>query len=165
MLAALFVAVGLVLPLFTGQIKGIGRMLLPMHIPVMLCGLVCGPYYGLAVGFILPLLRSVLFGMPTIYPSAVGMAFELATYGIVTGFLCIKVKPFSLFAVYRALIVAMIAGRVVWGLVMCLLIGIGADGFGLGAFFSTAVITAIPGILLQLILIPFIMFLLSKKKA
>ncbi|MBQ1258575.1 MAG: ECF transporter S component, partial [Clostridia bacterium] len=69
-LSAMFMAIGLVLPLLTGQIKTIGNMLLPMHIPVMLCGLICGWYYGAAVGFILPILRSVTFGMPELYPSA-----------------------------------------------------------------------------------------------
>lgn len=80
-LAAMFMALGLVLPFFTGQIPQIGKMLLPMHIPVLLCGLICGWKYGLAVGFVTPLLRSVIFGMPILYPMAIGMAFELMTYG------------------------------------------------------------------------------------
>ena len=75
-LSAMFLALGLVLPFLTGQIPEIGNLLLPMHLPVLLCGLVCGWKYGLAVGFTTPLLRSMLFGMPTFYPSAVSMAFS-----------------------------------------------------------------------------------------
>ena len=86
-LSAMFFAVGLILPFFIGQIPMIGQMLLPMHIPVLLCGLIVGWQYGLAVGFFLPLVRSVLFGMPAMFPNAVSMAFELATYGLVIGYL------------------------------------------------------------------------------
>lgn len=86
-LSAMFIGIGLVLPFLTGQIHVIGKMLLPMHIPVLLCGFICGWQYGLLVGFILPLFRSVLFSMPVMYPNAIGMAFELATYGAVSGLL------------------------------------------------------------------------------
>ena len=75
--SALYLAIALVLPFLTGQIPQIGSMLCPMHIPALLCGFVCGWGWGLAVGFIAPLLRSVLFGMPDIFPTAVSMAFEL----------------------------------------------------------------------------------------
>ena len=63
-LSAMFLAVGIVLPFFIGQIPAIGKMLLPMHIPVLLCGLICGWQWGLGVGFVLPLPRSLLFGFP-----------------------------------------------------------------------------------------------------
>ena len=86
-LAAMFLGLGLMLPFLTGQIPAVGSMLLPMHIPVFLCGLICGWQYGLAVGFIVPLLRSMLFSMPPMYPTAVSMAAELATYGFVIGIL------------------------------------------------------------------------------
>lgn len=76
----------LVLPFFTAQIPSIGSMLLPMHIPVLICGFVCGGPYGLLVGAIVPLLRSVMFGMPPMLV-AIPMAFELAAYGFMTGFL------------------------------------------------------------------------------
>ena len=87
MLAAMFLAVGMVLPFFTGQIPQVGKLLLPMHIPVFLCGLVCGWKYGLVIGFLMPLFRSVLFGMPILFPTAFAMAFELMTYGFCIGFL------------------------------------------------------------------------------
>ena len=79
--AALCLALCLVLPFITGQIREIGNMLCPMHLPVLLCGFLCGWPYGLAIGFIAPLLRSVLFGMPPLFPTALAMAFELAGYG------------------------------------------------------------------------------------
>ena len=85
-LSAMFLALGLVLPFFTGQIPQVGSMLLPMHLPVFLCGLICGWQYGAAVGFVTPLLRMSLFGMPPLL-TAVAMAFELAAYGGVAGFL------------------------------------------------------------------------------
>ena len=81
-LAALFLAIGLILPFITMQIPAVGKMLCPMHIPVLLCGYICGWPYGLLIGIITPLLRGILFGMPAIFPNAVCMAFELATYKI-----------------------------------------------------------------------------------
>ena len=65
-LSGMFLAIGFVLPFLTGQIQQIGKMLLPMHIPVLLCGLICGAKYGLSVGLLLPLSRSLIFGMPGI---------------------------------------------------------------------------------------------------
>ena len=85
--SALFLALALVLPFLTGQIQTFGQMLAPMHLPVLLCGFVCGPVWGLAVGAVAPLLRSLLFGMPPMFPTAVAMAFELAAYGLFTGLL------------------------------------------------------------------------------
>ena len=85
--AALYLAIAMVLPFVTGQIPEIGSMLCPMHLPVLLCGFMCGAPWGLAVGFISPLLRSVVFGMPPMYPTAVAMAFEMAVYGGLAGLL------------------------------------------------------------------------------
>ena len=103
-LSALFLALGLVLPLITGQIPQIGKMLLPMHIPVLLCGMVCGWPYGLAVGAVMPLLRGLLFGMPVLYPTGIGMAFELAAYGAVIGLLYAKLNKRGVAGVYMALV-------------------------------------------------------------
>ena len=92
---AMLFAVGIVLPFLTGQIPTIGRMLLPMHIPVLLCGFIVGWQYGAVIGFLLPIVRSLLFGMPPIYPTALAMAFEMAMYGFVSGFLwqrCLQVE-------------------------------------------------------------------------
>ena len=163
-LSALFLAIGLVLPFFTGQIPAIGKMLLPMHIPVLLCGLICGWQWGLGVGFVLPLLRSVLFSFPAMYPNAVGMAFELAVYGAVIGYLYAHSKWQCVKALYKCLIPAMIAGRLVWGAVMIVLMGLGGSMFTWELFLGGAVLNALPGIALQLILIPVVMVLLDRTK-
>ncbi len=161
-LAALFLAAGLVLPFFTGQIPQIGSMLLPMHIPVILCGLICGWKYGGLVGFILPLLRYLLFGMPPIFPTGIAMAFELMTYGLVVGLLYERSRWQCVIALYRCLIAAMLAGRVVWGVVEVLLLGLGESGFTWSMFLSGAFLTAIPGIVLQLVFIPAFMVALNR---
>ncbi len=161
-LSAMFLALGLVLPFLTGQIKEIGNMLLPMHIPVMLCGLICGWQYGLIIGAIVPIMRSALFAMPIMFPSAISMAFELATYGFVIGYLFSHAKWKCIKSLYRCLLIAMISGRVVWGIVQCCLLGLGSNGFTLTAFLSGAILKAIPGIVLQLVLIPAVMLILGK---
>lgn len=156
-LSAMFLAIGMVLPFFTGQIPKIGNMLLPMHIPVLLCGLICGWFYGLATGMILPILRSFIFGMPMLYPMAIAMAFELAAYGAIVGILYTCSEKKTTASVYRALVAAMICGRIVWGMVEVVLLGVNGSAFGWKMFVSGAFLNAIPGILLQLILIPAIM--------
>ena len=161
-LAALFLALGLVLPFFTGQIPQIGSMLLPMHIPVFLCGLICGWQYGAAVGFIVPLMRSVLFGMPPLFPTAAAMAFELLTSGLVVGLLYSRPRWQCVRALYRCLLIAMVAGRVVWGLVQAVLLGLTGSAMTLQIFLAGALLNAIPGIIVQLILIPVVMLALNR---
>ena len=162
-LSAMFLALGAVLPLFTGQIKEIGDSLLPMHIPVMLCGLICGPWYGLAVGLVLPFFRSGVFSMPPLYPNAVWMALELAAYGGVIGFLYKTGKRKSLPYLYFCLISAMLAGRVVWGIAKAILLGLGGKPFTFAMFIAGGFVDALPGIILQLILIQTVMTLIQKK--
>ena len=159
--AALCLALCMVLPLLTGQIPQIGKRLSPMHIPVLLCGFLCGWPWGLAVGVIAPFLRSILFGMPSLYPDAVCMAFELAAYGAVAGILY-KVLPRKPWSVFVSLICAMIAGRLVWGAVKWLLLGLSGTPFTPEMFLSGAVLNAIPGIILHLVLIPPIVLALNK---
>lgn len=161
-LAAMFIAIGLLLPFLTGQIPQIGRMLLPMHIPVFLCGLICGWKYGAPVGFLLPLMRFALFGMPILFPTGLAMAFELAVYGLVAGFLYGHSRWKCIIALYRSMIIAMLAGRVVWGVALMLLLGVGGEGFTLQMFIAGAFLDAFPGIILQLILIPALMVALSR---
>ncbi len=161
-LSAMFIAIGVILPFLTGQIQQIGNMLLPMHIPVFLCGLICGWQYGAAVGFILPLLRSLLFGMPPFYPNALAMALELLTYGMVAGFLYSRSRWQCVMALYRSLLAAMIAGRIVWGVAEVVLLGIGGSAFTWEAFIAGALLNSIPGIILQLILIPAVMVALNR---
>ncbi len=154
--AALFLALCLVLPMLTGQIPQIGSMLLPMHIPVLLCGLVCGWQYGAAV------LRSVLFGMPPMYPVAIAMAFELLTYGLVIGLVYRRMAQKGFAGVYAALLTAMVAGRLVWGVAEVVLLGLGGKAFTAQAFLAGALLNAVPGIIVQLVLIPAVMAALQK---
>ena len=161
-LAAMFMALGLVLPFLTGQIQQIGNMLLPMHLPVLVCGLICGWQYGAVVGFVLPLLRFVLFGMPPIYPMGVSMAFELATYGFLVGWLYSHSRWQCIISLYRCLLAAMVGGRLVWGAVRVLLSGVAGQAFTWEMFLSGALLTAVPGIILQLTLIPALMLALDR---
>ena len=160
-LDGLFLALGLVLPFFTGQIPAIGQRLLPMHLPVLLCGFVCGGPYGLIVGALTPLLRSVMFGMPPMFPTALAMAFELAAYGLLAGLLY-RLFPKKIGFTYLALVLAMIGGRVVWGLAAMVLYGFGGTPFTWPMFVGGAFVNALPGIVLQLVAIPPILFALQK---
>ncbi len=159
--AALCLALCMVLPFLTGQIPQIGSALSPMHIPVLLCGFICGWPYGLAVGILAPLLRFMLFGMPPIFPTGIAMAFELASYGVVTGLLYKKL-PKTIPNIYTSLIVSMLAGRVVWGIVMSIIAGVSQVQFSLQLFLAGAFLNAMPGIICHLILIPIIVVSLQK---
>lgn len=159
--AALYLAIAMVLPFITGQIPEIGSMLCPMHIPALLCGFMCGWPWGLAVGFIAPLLRSVVFGMPAMFPGAVAMAFELAAYGGIAGMLY-RLLPRKKWITYVVLIVSMIAGRIVWGIVRVILAGLSGSSFTWALFLAGAVTNAIPGIIMHLILIPILVIVMDR---
>ncbi|MCL2420931.1 MAG: ECF transporter S component [Defluviitaleaceae bacterium] len=166
-LAAMFIAIGLVLPLLvTMHIPEIGRMLLPMHLPVLFCGLICGRKYGLLVGILIPLMRSFMFGIPVLFPNAIAIAFELATYGFIIGlhwqYFHARNRQ-NIFTLLISLINAMILGRIVWGTAMALLLGVSGTGvFTWQIFIGGAFFNAIPGIVLQLVLIPLIMLALDR---
>lgn len=162
------ISIGLVfvLPFLTGQIPEIGKMLLPMHIPVILCGFICGWKYGLVVGLVSPILRSLIFGMPPIYPVALTMSFELGTYGFVSGILYTTFKKINLntiLLIYLTLIIAMIAGRVVWGGINFLIVLFDHEiKFSFHRFLTGAFISAWPGIIVQVVLIPALMIAIEK---
>ena len=153
-LSGFFLALGIVLPLLTGQIKEIGDSLLPMHLVVMLCGVICGWQYASVVGLVLPFLRSMIFSMPPLYPNAVWMALELLTYGFVVGFLYSLRKKYSRWYLLACLVSSMIAGRIVWGIAKAILLGMANKPFGFEAFIVGGFVDAVPGIILQLILVP-----------
>lgn len=162
-LSALFLALAYVLPFLTGQVPEIGSMLCPMHIPVIICGYVCGWPWGLLVGFIAPLFRSLTLGMPPLFPTAVCMAVELAAYGAVAGIMH-KALPKKKICVYITLITSMLTGRIIWGLSMFAISSVSGDAFGFSAFIAGALTNAIPGIVLQLILIPVVIIILDNTK-
>ena len=159
--AALCLALALVLPFLTGQIPQIGQALSPMHIPVFLCGFLCGWPWGLAIGFIAPLLRSMLFGMPVFFPGACAMAFELAAYGFLSGLLY-KLLPKKIGCIYGTLLISMIGGRIVWGAARYIFAGVQGSEFTFAAFIAGAVTNAIPGIVLHIVLVPLIVMALKK---
>ncbi len=161
--SALYLALALVLPFLTGQIPEIGSMLCPMHLPALLCGFMCGWPWGLAVGLISPLLRSVIFGMPPMFPTAVSMAFEMAVYGAVSGLLY-RLLPKKKGYIYVSLIAAMVAGRLVWGAVRFLIAGLQNSTFSAAAFLAGAVTTAVPGIIVQIVLVPLLVMTMEKAK-
>ena len=152
-LSSMFLALAYILPFFTGQIPQIGNMLCPMHIPILLCGFICGGNWGLLAGVLAPLLRSATLGMPVMFPAALCMSFELAAYGLTAGYLFQKL-PKKKSSIYIALVTAMVTGRIVWGIMMFLCMGMTGGTFGMSAFVAGAVTNAVPGILLQLVVIP-----------
>jgi len=160
-LSAMLLAAGMLLPFLTGQIQHIGNMLLPMHLPVFICGMVCGPMWGFAVGMVLPLLRSIVFGMPVLVPAAVCMAFELAAYGMISGLLRSRL-PKTLPMLFVALITAMLLGRLVWGAVSAMLLTASGKGFTWAAFAAGAFVNAVPGIVLHILLIPVLVMALER---
>lgn len=162
-ISALCLALCYTLPFLTGQIQQIGNMLCPMHIPVLLCGFLCGWGWGLGVGFIAPLLRSLTLGMPVLFPSALCMAFELCAYGAFSGLLhrlLPRKKPY----IYVSLLSSMLIGRVIWGVSMLICTGIKGSGFTFGAFIAGAFTNAFPGIIIQIVLVPILIIILENPK-
>lgn len=152
-MAAVCLALCYVLPFLTGQIQGIGKMLCPMHLPVFICGFACGRWWGLAVGLVAPLLRSVTLGMPPMFPDAVSMAAELAVYGFMAAVMY-DVLPKKLPYTYISLVSAMLCGRTVWGAMRYIVSGISGTEFTFQMFLAGAFTRAVPGIIVQLLLVP-----------
>lgn len=154
-LCGLFLALGVIFPTMFHFIGLTGsKIFLPMHIPVLLCGLVCGWRYGGICGLLVPYLSTLFSGMPPLFPVAVSMSLELAAYGIIAGVAGKRTN------VFFALIIAMLCGRVVMGLANTLLIGLG--GYGFQIFLTDAFVTCLPGIGIQLAVIPAVVLTLKK---
>ena len=161
-LTALFIAIGVVLPQAFHMIPNAGSVILPMHIPVLLAGLVCGPVFGLACGVLTPALSSMITGMP---PMAIlpGMLCELAVYGLVAGIVTKLIKTGKPIAdIYVALITSMLAGRIVAGLVNAFLFRAGE--YNMTMWLTASFVTALPGIIIQLVAIPIVIMALRKAK-
>ena len=153
-LSALCMALGLVLPFLTGQIPEIGNMLLPMHLPIFLCGILCGIPYGAIVGLATPLLRSLIFQRPILYPTALSMAFELCAYGVLVALFVKLFRKKSAVTLYLSLLGAMLGGRLVWAITRVILLSLGDMPFSFEIFLTEGFVTALPGILVQFLLIP-----------
>jgi len=160
---ALLIALGVVLPLALHGVPNAGMALLPMHIPVLLCGILCGFPYGLACGVLTPLLSSLATGMP---PAAIlpAMVCELAVYGAVAGLLMGLIRTKNAYIrIYGSLIGAMLAGRLVFGLLNALIFQAG-NNYSIQIWVTSAFVTALPGIAIQLALIPAIYAAFVKAK-
>ncbi|NLX82863.1 MAG: ECF transporter S component [Clostridiales bacterium] len=160
-LSALFLALGILLPFLTGNNRQLGNIMSLMHVPVLLCGFVCGWQYGLAIGCITPLLRSLIVGMPPMLPVALAMAFELAAYGALAGLLY-KALPKTITGLYLALILSMLGGRLVWGLASYIIFSAMGNPFTLTMFWTAAFVTPIPGIIFHIVIIPPILLALKE---
>ncbi len=162
-LSAMFLALAFIIPLATGQVPQINSMLCPMHIPVILCSYICGKKYGLFVGTAAPVLRSVIFGTPLMFPTALAMAFELGAYGIFTG-LFYELLPKKNINVYTSFIISKIIGRIFWGISHFFLLGFDTEKYNLSVFWTGGIVNAIPGTVIQLLLIPAIIIVIKNKK-
>lgn len=161
-LSALYIALGVVLPIFFHFVPNAGPIFLPMHIPVLMAGLMLGPSYGLAVGIAAPLLSSLLTGMPPA-PILPGMLCELAVYGLVAGILMKTVKTKNnILNIYISLVGAMLAGRIIGGIVKAFIFV--AGDYSLQIWLTGSFITALPGIIIQLVLIPILLSVLEKTR-
>jgi len=160
--AALCAALGVVLPMAFHMVPNAGMVFLPMHIPVLLCGLLCGPVWGLACGILAPLLSHLLTSMPAaaMLPA---MLCELAVYGLAAGmlFAVLRVKSFLL-RTYVSLVGAMLAGRLVSGVLKALVFNVGE--YSLAAWVTGSFVTCLAGIAIQLVFIPAVLLALRKAK-
>ena len=160
-LSAVCIALCVVLPIAFHSIPNAGSVILPMHIPVLICGMICGWPYGLICGLMGPLLSSVLTGMP---PDAIlpAMIVECGTYGMVSGLMLKYVRTKSTYGdLYIALIVAMLAGRVISGIAKALIF---SPGMAMSAWITASFVTALPGIVIQLVFLPSVVFTLMKAR-
>lgn len=163
-LSAMCLALAFVLPFVTGAIPEIGGMLCPMHLPAFLLGIIIGPYFGGALAFLSPILRSLIFGAPLLFPRAFTMAFELLAYALSFGILY-KLLPKKMPSLYISLVSAMLFGRVVGGVVKTILFATGAMGKWSPALFISGYFTeTIPGVIIQLLVIPPLIIALRRSK-
>lgn len=160
-IAGLLIAIGVIVPSIF-HIAGIaGNIFLPMHIPVLLGGFLLTPIYALLVGLVIPILNSLLTGMPVLFPIAIIMFFELGTYGLVASYFYRKFKM----PVILSLIISMIVGRVVAGMVVYVLaIAFTSVQMKPLIFIQGSVSLGLPGIIIQIILIPIIVHAINKYK-
>ena len=148
---ALYLAIAIVLPIIFHQFGIAGRIFLPMHIPVLICGFAVGVLPGVIVGLMAPFLSHLLTSMPPAYAVPL-MTLELPLYGLTAGLAYNKWK----LNIYLSLILSMIIGRLAFALGLFVLGLFMALPYGPVEFFAAggAVLTGIPGIIIQIIIIP-----------
>ncbi len=159
-LTAVSVAMCVVLPMAFHAVPNAGKVLLPMHIPVLLCGMLCGAPCGAVCGLLGPLLSSVLTAMPAA-AMLPGMMVECAVYGLSAGAMLRLIRTGRIYAdLYLSLLIAMLLGRVASGLAKALLFQAGE--YTVAAWVTASFVTALPGIFLQLLLVPSLVYCLMR---
>ena len=161
-ITAVCIALCVVLPQAVHAVPNAGAIYLPMHIPVLLCGLICGWSYGLLCGLAGPALSALLTGMP---PAAVlpGMLVECGVYGLAAGLLMQLLRTKHLYAdLYISLAAAMLLGRVVSGIAKALIFSAGS--YSMASWVAGSFVTALPGIVIQLALLPSIVYALMRAR-
>ncbi len=162
--SAVCFALCMVLPMLTGAVPAIGKIIAPMHIPVLICGALCGPIWGGVVGILAPLLRGFMLGAPPLVPTGLSMMAELFGYGLFMGIFT-SVLPKKIPYLYVSLVSAMLLGRVLGGVSKILLLAAGVlEKYSFAIFLSGYFTGSIPGIVVQLLLIPPILYALSRAK-
>jgi hypothetical protein len=157
-LSGMLIAVGLLLPFITAHAFGMqGTILLPMHLPVFLMGFLCGPQYGAIGGIVIPVLSCVLTGMPPAFPMLPVMVGELCTYGLISGLLYKKIK----LPLFPSLLLAMVCGRIVYGLIFAALMTANNGSMKVISVIGSMA-QGIPGIIIQMVLIPVIVTAVNK---
>jgi hypothetical protein len=160
-MSAMLLAIGIVLPMFTGP--QLGSILLPMHIPAILAGILVGSKRGLMVGMLIPILRSFLFGLPPLFPVGLAMAMELGTYALVAGLVYGKMRSLNMKRLYTAIVLSMLAGRVVFGIAMFVQLvglGMGSGVYSLGIWFASVFLSSWVGIWVHLVGLPVVVLAL-----
>lgn len=162
--AAVCLSLCLALPFLTGNIPEIGQQFAPMHFPVLLCGFLAGPVWGGVVGLTAPILRSFLFSAPLLYPQAIRMAIELMVYGIASG-LFYRYLPKKPIGIFTSVLCAQFFGRLAWGIAQYLLsLWDPKCEFYLEMVVTQTVSSSLWGILIQLLILPPIVFAMQKAK-
>lgn len=157
-MAGLFLAIGVIIPSIFHTTGVDGRIFLPMHLSVLLGGILLPPIYAFLLGVLTPILNSLLTGMPVLFPSALIMTFELATYAFIVSYLYRR----SRVPIILSLIISMIIGRIVAGVVVYVLSTFFAQNMDPILFIEGSIITGLPGIAIQIVLIPILMHAINK---
>ncbi len=162
-LCALFIAFCYVLPIAFHAV-GLGSVVAPMHIPVLLCGMICGSGYGALCGIIGPILSHLLGGMPPL-PMLVRMVPELCVYGLVGGITMKSIRTGRAAAdVYISLVITMIAGRIVGGIATAIFYAVTSGVYSIALWATSYFVEGLPGIVAHLILVPVLVLTLQKAR-
>lgn len=160
-LAAMLLAITYIIPTLTQSIPSFNIWFSPMHLPVLVAGFAIGWKYGLLIGFLAPILRAYTIGMPAPI-AAWPMAFELASYGFITGIMY-QYLPKRLPYIYLSLITALIFGRGVNILSKLAFLPLFGQKFVFISVFNS-ILQTYPAFILNLILVPLILIALHRAK-